>query len=221
MRANGRLGVRAWRVMTQLVRHELALWASLARWIGRRPAHGVKAGDRAVAYAAGQTALVFVMLFVSVVETVALALLIPWPAAHRAVLAIDVWGIFFVVGLHASCAVRPHVVGRDGSLRVRYGALVDIAVPADRIASVRLDRRFPGGRTVRIGADGTVDLAVGGQTNVTVVPAGPVVFRRPLGGTGEARVLRIYADDPGPLLAALHEALHETSRDAAQDQQQT
>ncbi|MFI9230783.1 hypothetical protein [Streptomyces rimosus] len=34
----------------------------------------------------------------------------------------------------------------DGSLRLRYGALLDIRIPADRIASVRLDRQFPSGK---------------------------------------------------------------------------
>ncbi|MEO3752708.1 hypothetical protein [Streptomyces sp. B6B3] len=192
----------------RLTRHELVLTTSLLRWVTRRPPHGVRpaAGDLPVPYASGQTTVFLLFFFVSVVETVALAFLIPWPLVHRLLLVLGVWGCYFVVALHASCVVRPHVVGADGSLRLRYGALVGVAVPADRIASVRRDRRFPGGGLVRVGDDGELDLAVGSQTNVTVELTEPVAFTRPLGRRASARVLRFYADDPDATVAALRTA---------------
>src|SRR5688500_10021320 len=101
-------------LLVRLIRHELTLSASLGRWIVRRP-HGGAEGDVAVAYAGGRSIVVFALLFVSIVETVALALLIPSPLAHRILLVLDLWGIFFVVAFQAACIVRPHVVGSDGS----------------------------------------------------------------------------------------------------------
>lgn len=190
------------RLVWRLVWHELLLWACLFRWVARRP-HGVRPGDTAAAYTRAQVTVVYGMLFVSVVETVALAYLIPWPVVHLIFLAVGVWGIFFVVGLQASCVVRPHVAGADGSLRVRYGALVDIRIPADRIVSARVDRRFPSGSLLKWGEDDTVDLIVGGMTTVTVRLSEPVTFRRPLGRTARVRTLRLHADDPRPLVAAL------------------
>ena len=192
----------------RLTRHELVLTTSLLRWLTRRPPHGVRpaAGDTPVAYARGQTAVFLVFFFVSVVETVALAFLIPWPLVHRVLLVLGLWGCYFVVALHASCVVRPHVIGPDGSVLLRYGALLRVAVPADRIAAVRLDRRFPGGGLVRVGDDEVLDLAVGSQTNVTVELAEPVTFTRPLGRRARARVLRFYADDPDAAVAALRTA---------------
>lgn len=189
----------------RLARHEMVLYTSLARWIVRRPPHGVnaRAGDSVVSYAAGQTFFVTLLLTASVVETVALAFLIPWPLVHLVVLALDVWGILFLVCLHAACADRPHVIGGDGSLRIRYGALLDIAVPAGHVAAVRLERRLPGGGVLRLGDDGTADLPVGGETNLTIELTGPVTFTRPLGRPARARVLRCYADEPGPALAVL------------------
>jgi hypothetical protein len=196
------------RITLRLVRHELTLYTSVLRWLARRPPHGVSAaaGDTPVPYAGGQWFVICLFFFVSVVETVALAFLIPWPLVHSIVLVVDLWGIFVIVALQAACVVRPHVIGADGSLRVRFGALLDIRVPADRVAAARTERRFPGSGLLRLDEDGSVDLPVGGQTNLTIELTEPVPFVRPLGRPARARVLRVYADEPGPALAALKAA---------------
>ncbi|MDX6759868.1 MULTISPECIES: hypothetical protein [Streptomyces] len=186
----------------RLLRHELRAGASLGRWVLRRK-HGVRPGDLAAAYTEPQTALMYGMLFVSVVETVALALLIPWPAVHRVVLVLDVYGIVLVIALHAACVTRPHVVGADGSLRIRYGALFDLAVPPDAVACVRVERRYPEGRLVTLSPDGVLDLIVGSQTTVTLELNRPLTFTRPLGARASARTIRFHADDPRALVSAL------------------
>ncbi|MEU9758628.1 hypothetical protein [Streptomyces sp. NPDC047985] len=76
-------------------------------------------------------------------------------------------------------------------------------VPAGTVASARVERRCPEGGSTRVGADGVLDLAVGGQTTVTVELAGPVAFVRPLGRRGTARTVRFHADDPGAVVTAL------------------
>ncbi|MFI6004013.1 MerR family transcriptional regulator [Streptomyces sp. NPDC051366] len=150
-----------------------------------------------------QTAMMYGFVFVSVIETVALAFLIPWPAVHRVVLVLDVYGVLLVLAMHAACVTRPHVVRRDGSLRIRYGALFDLTVPADGVASVRVDRRYPEGRLVSLSEDGVLDLIVGSQTTVTLELTRPLPFVRPLGSRAEARTIRFHADDPHTLVAAL------------------
>ncbi|MGI5441092.1 hypothetical protein ACQEV4_28055 [Streptomyces shenzhenensis] len=199
----------------RLAAHELVLSASLLRWVFRRGSHGVRDGDLPVRYAAGQTAVLFGFLFVCVVETVALALLIPWPMVHAVTLVLDIWGCYFILALHASCVVRPHVIGADGSLRLRYGALVDIRIPADRIASVRPDRKFPESRLAAVDENGVADLAVGSQTTVTVELTEPVRYVRVLGRPAEARAFRFYADDAAPAVAALRAAGTNRTADAA------
>ncbi|MEU9088178.1 hypothetical protein [Streptomyces sp. NPDC048357] len=186
----------------RLLRHELHALAALGRWTVRRR-HGVRPGDVAVAYTGPQTAMMYGMLFVSVVETVALASLIPWPAVHRVVLVLDVYGILIVLALHAACVTRPHVVRPDGSLLIRYGALFDLAVPPDAVASVRVERRYPEGRLVTLSQDGVLDLIVGSQTTVTLELNRPLRFTRPLGATAEARTVRFHADDPRALVTAM------------------
>ncbi|MEL5958500.1 hypothetical protein AADR41_27700, partial [Streptomyces sp. CLV115] len=114
----------------RLAAHEVRTLHSLGLWLRGRW-HGVPAGAVAVAYTGPQTAMMYGLLFVSVVETVMLALLIPWPLVHGILLVLDVYGVVFVLALHASCVTRPHVVDADGALRLRYGGLFDLRIPAD------------------------------------------------------------------------------------------
>ncbi|MFH8410250.1 hypothetical protein ACH4FX_36580 [Streptomyces sp. NPDC018019] len=187
----------------KLTAHEVFLSTSFLRWVTRRGPHGVRDGDLPVPYAPGQVSVMYGFLFVCIVETVGLAFLIPWPVVHAVTLVLDIWGCYFVLALHASCVVRPHVIGPDGSLRLRYGALLDIRIPADRIASVRLDRRFPDGKLAAVDGNGVADMAVAGMTTVTVELTEPVRYVRALGKLAEARAFRFYADDPAPAVAAL------------------
>ncbi|MCJ1677586.1 hypothetical protein MTF65_09605 [Streptomyces sp. APSN-46.1] len=213
-RARGARPGEAWRAavrqtvpapVRRLVLHELRACAALGRWLLRRPPHGVRAGDLAAGYTGPQTAMMYGLLFVSVIETAALAVLIPWPAVHRVVLVLDVYGILIVLAMHAACVTRPHVVGPDGSLRIRYGALFDLTVPPEAVASARVDRRYPEGRLVTLSDDGVLDLIVGSQTTVTLELTHPLPFTRPLGARAAARTVRFHADDPRALVAALRQ----------------
>ncbi|QIY59240.1 hypothetical protein HEP86_38325 [Streptomyces sp. RPA4-5] len=188
----------------RLILHELRALASLGRWV-RRCTHGVRPGDLAAAYTGPQTAMMYGLLFVAVIETVGLAFLIPWPAVHRVLLVLDLYGVVLVLALHAACVTRPHVVHPDGSLRIRYGALFDLAVPPDAVASVRVDRRYPEGRLITLSEDGVLDLIVGSQTSVTLQLNRPLPFTRPLGRTEEAHTIRFHADDPRALVSALRQ----------------
>ncbi|MET8413146.1 hypothetical protein ABZV34_34720 [Streptomyces sp. NPDC005195] len=192
-------------VARRLVVHEIRALHSLGLWVLRRR-HQVPDDALAVAYAGPQAAMMYGLFFVSVVETTLLALVIPWPLVHAILLVVDVYGVVQILALHAGSVVRPHVVGPDGSLRLRYGGLFDLRVPADAIAAARVERRYPHGGLVQLSADGVLDLAVGSQTTVTVKLAEPVEFVRPLGARGFARTLRFHADDPSETVAALTRA---------------
>lgn len=186
----------------RLLVHEFRALHSLGLWVLRRR-HRIPEGARQFSYTEPQTGIMWMFVFVSVVETVVLALVIPWPLVHAILLVVDVYGIVIVLALQAACVTRPHLVEADGSLRLRYGALFDLRAPAAVIAAARVDRRFPGGGLVRVDEDGTLDLAVGSQTTVTVELTEPVEFVRPLGKRGSARTLRFHADDPRAVVAAL------------------
>ncbi|MFH9263799.1 hypothetical protein ACH4KN_05970 [Streptomyces sp. NPDC017546] len=186
----------------RLVVHEFRALHSLGLWVLRRR-HRIPEGARPFSYTEPQTGIMYAFVFVSVVETVVLALVIPWPLVHAILLVVDVYGIVIILALHAACVTRPHLVAADGSLRLRYGALFDLRVPAAVIATARVDRRYPDGALVRTDEDGTLDLVVGSHTTVTVELTEPVEFVRPLGRRGSARTLRFHADDPRAVVAAL------------------
>ncbi|GAA3861229.1 hypothetical protein [Streptomyces sedi] len=190
------------RVVRRLVVHEFVLVGCLPRWLARRGPHGLEPGDRAFGYTGAQSAMFWIMLTVSIVETVALALIIPWPLVHLVLLVLGIWGTLFAVEFQLSCVTRPHLVGADGSLRLRYGALVDIPLPAPLVREVRVNRRFREGGLLRLDAgSGTADLAVAGQTSLTVELSAPVTFRRPLGREATARVIHCHADDAAAFAA--------------------
>ncbi|MGW7822418.1 hypothetical protein ACWGLF_30900 [Streptomyces puniciscabiei] len=70
----------------------------------------------------------------------------------------------------------------DGSLRLRYGVLLDIRIPAALITGARVERRITSGAGLaQARGDGSLDLSVGGQTTVTVELSEAVRFVRPLG----------------------------------------
>ncbi|MEV1046774.1 hypothetical protein [Streptomyces sp. NPDC049916] len=189
-------------VVRRLLVHEFRALHSLGLWVLRRH-HRVPEGAQSFSYTEPQTATMGAFFFASVLETVVLALVIPWPPVHLVLLVVGVYGTVLIVALHAACVTRPHLVTADGSLRLRYGALFDLRVPAALIDSARVERRYAGGGLVRADENGTLDLAVGSQTTVTLELAGPVEYVRPLGRGGSARTLRFHADDPRAAVAAL------------------
>ncbi|MFF9201697.1 hypothetical protein ACF1AE_07690 [Streptomyces sp. NPDC014986] len=169
---------------------------SLGLWVARRP-HGT-GGGTAFGYAGGQAAMMFGFAFVCAVETVAMSVLLSdWPTVHAVVLVLDVYTVVFVVALHASSVVRPHVLD-PGVLRVRRAVHVDLRIPLERIASVRRELRMTHER-----ADGELDVAVGSQTTVTVELTEPVAHVTFCGGRREVRVVRFHADDSDGLVRAL------------------
>ncbi len=186
----------------KLMVHEVRLFTSTLRWLAFRR-HGVRAGDVAVPYASGGAAVLFAFAYASAIETVVLAFIIPWPVLRVIALVLDIWGVYFIIAVYASFVVRPHVIHADGSLRLRYGALLDIGIPARDIAAARVERRSARGKLAAVDADGCAELSQGGQTTVTVQLTRPVTFTRPLGKTACASAFRFYAADPAAAVAAI------------------
>ncbi|MEU2503642.1 hypothetical protein ABZ621_02915 [Streptomyces sp. NPDC007863] len=185
----------------RLIGHELALMASLGRWVARRP-HGTAGAEGAFPHARDQAALMYGFAFVCLVECVGMSwLLAGWPVVHAVVLVLDVYTVLFVLGLHAASVTRPHVLG-GGRLRARQAAHVDVDVPLERIAAVRRENRFTHEKK-----DGELNLAVGSQTSVTLELSEPVEVVGLLGGVRPVTTVRLHADDPKALYEALRDAV--------------
>jgi hypothetical protein len=70
----------------------------------------VREGGITVRYTSGSAALLLTPAYVSVIETVVPAFLIPWPPAREITLAPGLRGVSFIPALFASFVVRPHVI---------------------------------------------------------------------------------------------------------------
>ncbi|MGW0589579.1 hypothetical protein [Streptosporangium sp. NPDC002607] len=187
----------------RLTAHEARAVASIGYLVaGRR--QGVRGDAVAIGYAREQTPMMVILLVVCVIETVALAILLPWPVVHAVVLVLDVYTVVTMLAMTAAGIVRPHVAA-PGELRLRWGTLFDLRVPMALVESVRVDRRYDHEGLLRVTGD-ELSLAVSSQTNLVVDLAEPVTAVRPLGAVVTARRLRCYADDPDAAVAAIGRA---------------
>ncbi|MFJ2890370.1 hypothetical protein ACIO53_30385 [Streptomyces sp. NPDC087305] len=188
-----------------LLRHELRLLASLALWLTRRTR--VTDGGRAFGYTRGQGAMTAGLVFVCVIESLCMSVLLrDWPRTHHVVLALDVYTVVFLLGLHAATVVRPHVLEPD-ALRVRRGAQVDLRIPLAQVESVRRELRM-----THTPADGELALPVGSQTTVTLQLAEPVAHFTLLGRPREVSTVRFHADDADALVNTLRPLVEEVRR---------
>ncbi|WP_407553427.1 hypothetical protein QOM21_25955 [Streptomyces sp. Pv4-95] len=209
-------GVTMWERVRRVAGHEGRWLVSLGCWVARRRI-GVGAGDRPFGYGAAQAAIVYGLTFVCAVETTALAvLLVDHPVAHLVMLVIDVYTVLTMLGLQAAAVTRPHVLGAQ-ALRLRDGPRMEVDIPLERIESVRYDLRFTKAEKQRKGEgrDDLLELAVAGQTSVTVALREPVTAERLLGRRTEVRTVRFHADDARGTVAAVRAAVAAVAAEAA------
>lgn len=182
---------------------ELRLYASLGRWVGRRP--DVPPGARAFGYDARTRLLLVVFIVVSAVEVVALDLILHrWPLgapARLPLLVIGVWGVVWMLGLLATHLVRPHTVGPEGA-RVRDGMDVDLDLPWEAVHAVGRrpqthERKPP--RVIEEDGEHVLVVAVLNETNLQITLEQPRALRAPGLPREEwprVRRVRFWADDP-------------------------
>ena len=191
----------------RLIGFELRGIASLALWVVRRR-NGVPSGATAVSYARAQTPVQAMMVFVLVVEPLALEIVLRAVGASAGLrLVLLVAGGYAVVTLLAviaGCVTRPHVISAD-EVRLRYGSYFDLRVPRPSIADVRSVATYDEDATVKV-EDGLLAVAVAAQTNVVIELTEPITVVRPLGRRAEARTVRFFADDPRAAVRALRPA---------------
>lgn len=181
----------------RVVRYELRLYASLARWVFRRPS--IPAGHTPVGYARAVTPVMSLWIFASAMEVPLFHVLVPWHSVRIAGLAVGIWGLVWMLGLLASLRVFPHLTTAS-TLRVRNGASVDIVVPWDAVQSIAVRRAdLPSSvRTLQPEQtdEGThLRVGVSGQVNVNARLTGPLTVRTP---HGPQRIVELsfLVDDP-------------------------
>lgn len=181
---------------------ELRLYRSLFRWLTRRPF--LPRGAEPYGYARSVTPVMWLWIFASAAEIPLAHVLVPWDGVRIALLVVGAWGLAWMVGFLASLNVYPHLLTAE-CLRVRNGALADLALPWSAVARVTTRQRDLDS-TIRTlqprETDPGTDLQVGvsGQVNVHAVLHAPTVVATAKGPM-EIVELSFWADDPRALAA--------------------
>jgi hypothetical protein len=180
---------------------ELSIYASIARFIGRRPA--IPRGAAGFGFHKPVLSILIIFIVLSAVEVPIIDLIVhPWPAVRIPFLVLGIWGLTWMFGLLCSYFVRPHTVGPDG-IQVRAGLEIDIALDWEDIASVAHNVRVDEPKSPKIvETDGSrvLTLRIINDTNLEIEFERPTVVRLPghgaAGGEQPITAIRIWADEP-------------------------
>ncbi|MFF5333643.1 hypothetical protein [Streptomyces sp. NPDC013181] len=179
---------------------EFGLFRALWRWVRRRP--DVPEGRVPLAYGAEIRPLMWALVFLAPLEIAAVEFLLPWRVARIVLLVLSLYGTLWLIGFLAALSVRPHMVG-DGELVLRFAHFVRVAVPLDRVESVRRSHHSGYRRAVQID-DGVLAMPLGDTTNLSVILREPhPIAPKPGKPPQEVHEIRFTADDPHHAVRAL------------------
>lgn len=195
----------AWEVVKRALRMELAIYASIGRFIARRPA--IERGGAGFGYHRPVLTVLIIFIVLSAVEIPIFDLVVHrWPAVRIPLLVLGIWGLTWMLGLLCAYLVRPHTVGPAG-IRVRAGLETDVLLRWDDIASVARRLRVDEPKSPKIvetgdGADAArmLLLRVNNETVIEIELERPSPVLLPghgaAGGAQLVDAVRIWVDDP-------------------------
>jgi len=196
---------RAWAIAKRAVRMELAVYASIGRFIARRPS--IERGGAGFGYHRPVLTVLIIFIVLSAVEIPIFDLIVHrWPAVRIPLLVLGIWGLTWMFGLLCAYLMRPHTVGPEG-IRVRSGLETDVLLRWDDIASVARRPRVDEPKSPKIvetgdGADASrmLLLRINNETVIEIELERPTPVRLPgrgaTGGTQAVDAVRIWVDDP-------------------------
>ena len=189
-------------------RHALAfeynIYKSLLRWVLRRPS--VPPGCEPVGYARLATPMLWLWIFGSALELPLVHVLVPWHGVRISLLIVGVWGLLWMVGVLAGLRSYPHLFGSD-TLRIRNGALHDIAIPWKAISQVTTeDRSLPSSMWVlqpqEVDHGVHLNVAVSGRVNVHLTLRDELAVRTTKGEM-VITALSFWVDEPREVAARI------------------
>lgn len=187
------------------VRYYYSLVLALA---GKRQ---VPAGAAFFGYTKGVMAVPVAIVTVSLVELVAVHLLVPWQWLRIVLLISSIWGALFVAGLFAARIVNPHLVSH-GDLTLRWGLQTVLSTPLSNVVSA--GRHANHAATQPDVGGNRLILTQFQSTNVMLRFAEPVVADAPVPKKHrpvDVRVteVQLFVDDPRAFLRAVASARDE------------
>lgn len=161
------------------------MWAALRAGLARK--RDVPPGATAVPYDDDRV-VVLCLVLLSVVEVVAVDLLLPWLVVRVVLLVLGLYGLVWLTALYLSLSTHPHLVG-PRELRLRHGFLKDVAIPLADVAAVRRE----------VDSNDAAALRVGSATSNVLVEL------------VDGRRVRFHANDPDAAVQAVRRELSSRS----------
>jgi hypothetical protein len=191
---------RAGSLAKRVLMLELRIYASIGRFVARRPA--IPRGAAGFAFHKPVLTILVVFIVLSAVEIPIVDLIVhPWPVVRIALLVAGIWGVTWMIGLLCAYLMRPHTVGPDG-IRVRGGLETDVALSWNDIASVARSPRIDQPKAPKVVESGgcrTLVLRINDETVIEIELERPTVVRLPghgrNGGEQMVTAVRIWVDD--------------------------
>ena len=199
-------------VVARLIVGEPKGWAAIVLRVARR----TEAPPCTYAYAAASyQGLIFVVVFMLIavegVTSVVVSRFLPWPWLSPVLLVISVYAAVWIGGIYSSLRAVPHRLTAKG-LIARYGLQAEAWIPWESVHDVRAETAIsPGGQDGLFVKDGSAAIAVGGKTKVALRLRTPIVVKGFLRSTSGVTELRLAADDPAALVAAISQHAQEVS----------
>lgn len=193
------------RTLARIVLIEPRMLACLLSW----PTHRTSPPDRAFRYDANLRALIWVVIALVIAEgavvDLVLAVAVPGSIWVWVALGLHVYGAVWLLGFLASVATRPHLLD-DQALRLRDGIFTEMSIPYDAVLSAEVASHPNFGRSglKTVPTEHSALLAYGdANVRLTLDPTIPVHIEGR--GPMPLRILRVTADAPAALVAALRQ----------------
>jgi hypothetical protein len=182
---------------------ETLVWLSLWRYV--RGGWKRQSGDYTYHRRSPLIGLVFVTLITAPAELLIIELIVPWRSVRLALLLVALYSLLWILGYAAAQLGSPHRLS-DRDLLVQKGFLARAAIPLAAIERVALcsgplpPGAEPWGAAV---IDGTAYFAIAGRADVELRLRSPVTVRHLVSDTPGCARLRLAADTPERLVAAI------------------
>ncbi len=184
------------RKVARIVVLEPHLWVCLFRWVFRRTKP--REGEFGYHKRSTMDMLVLLVVLVGPVEALVLHLLVPWSWLRWLLIAVEVYGTFWLLGFYASLSALPHRLEETG-VRLRYGAFAEVLVLYAEIEKVgRAVLRAPGGGDGLRAApeEEAAYFAITGKTNLTLGLKAPQTIEGVFRSVGPVGRIHLWADEP-------------------------
>ncbi|HEV2028200.1 MAG TPA: hypothetical protein VGS16_06665 [Candidatus Dormibacteraeota bacterium] len=195
-------------IAARLIVGEPKLWAAIFLWTSGRSPRDARSFHYSASSSLGLVSVVVLgLILLEGVGGGLLARLAPWPWLSPVLIIISAYAAIWIIGIYASLRAFPHLVTERGLL-LRYGVLGEAWIPWREVDEVVKETlASPGGQDGLLTRGGIATLAVGGKTAVTIRRQSPGLVKGFLRQTAGIGQIRVAADDPDALLAAITAAI--------------